>query len=102
MRFMADSSINNLGSYIIAAGTTILADQGPGRLVRAILPGTFVGSVEFYDSRTTAGTTAGNNIYNIGLPLLNQYRNIDFDFPFKTGLTVVATGTPLVGVVWSK
>lgn len=98
---MADSLTNNLGTFIIAAGTTVLSDQA-GNLVRAILPGTYVGSVEFYDSRTTAGTAAGNQIYNIGLPLTNLYRNIEMDFPFKRGLVSVATGTPTVGVVWNK
>lgn len=98
---MADTIVNNLGTYVIAAGTTVLSDS-KGNLARVILPGTYVGSVEFYDSRTTAGTAAGNNIYNLGLPLLNQYKNVDLDFPFKTGLTIVATGTPLLGVVWNK
>jgi len=98
---MADLKVNNSGTYIVAAGTTVLA-QSYGNLARVILPGTFVGSVEFYDSASAAGTAAGNNMYNIGLPLLNQYKNIDLDFPFKSGLTVVATGTPLLGVTWSK
>ena len=91
----------HLGTYVIAAGTTVLSDEA-GRVVRLVFPGTFVGSVELYDSRTTAGTAAGNNMYNVGLPLLNQYRNVELGFPFKKGLTVVATGTPTCAIIWDK
>jgi hypothetical protein len=98
---MADTQVNNLGTFIVGAGTTVLSDS-KGNLARSIIYGTYVGSVEFYDSRTTTGTAAGNLIGTIGLPLTNSYKNIDLDFPFKSGLTVVATGTPLVGVVWNK
>lgn len=89
------------GTLIGTSGTTVLETQ-PGRLHIIGLTGTFVGSLEFYDTNTTAGTAAGNLMYNLGLPLLNQYKSIDLDFPFKKGLTVVATGTPLAGIVWLK
>lgn len=99
---MADLRPNNSGTFIQAAGTTVLSDLGPGNLMRVVLGGTYVGSVEFYDSRTAAGTAAGNLIFNLALPLLNQYKNVDLAFPFKSGLTAVATGTPTLAVVWSK
>lgn len=99
---MADLRPNNSGTLIQAAGTTVLSDLGPGNLMRVVLGGTFVGSIEFYDSRTAAGTAAGNLIYNLGLPLLNQYKNVELAFPFRMGLTAVATGTPILGVIWSK
>ncbi len=91
----------NLGSIIGTAGTTVFSDQA-GNLVRTVFLGTFVGSVEFYDTRTAAGTTAGNNIFSIPLPLTNQYKSVELDYPFKKGLTVVATGTPILGVIWNK
>lgn len=99
---MSQPVSSNLGSFIQAAGTTVLSNEGRGNLVRTILPGTFVGSVEFYDSATAAGTTAGNLMFNIGLPLINQYKSVDIGLPFRRGLTVVATGTPTVAVVWDK
>ncbi len=89
------------GTLIVAAGTTVLESQ-PGYLERVILLGTYVGSVEFYDSSTAAGTAAGNLMGTVGLPLLNQYKHLDMSFPFKKGLTVVATCTAIAGVVWSK
>jgi hypothetical protein len=98
---MANTVNQNLGSIIGTAGTTVLSDQG-GNLVRTVFLGTFVGSVEFYDARTAAGTAAGNNIFSIPLPTTNQYKSVELDYPFKKGLVAVATGTPVLGVIWSK
>lgn len=91
-----------LGTNIGTSGTIVLDDQGSGILARVIFGGTYVGSLEFYDSKTTTGTAAGNLMYQIGLPLLNQYKTIDLGFPYKKGLTLVATGTPIAGAIWQK
>lgn len=90
-----------LGSYIVASGTTIL-DSQTGRLKRVILAGSFVGSVEFYDTNAVAGTAAGNLLYNVAIPITNAYKNIELELPYKKGLVSVATGTPILGVVWVK
>lgn len=74
-------------------GTNVISNIGVN-LNNIVLGGTYVGSVEFYDSSTAAGTTAGNLIYNLGLPLLNQYKNIEVGLRARNGLVVVATGTP--------
>lgn len=84
---------------VSAKGTTVITDRSSA-LKRIILPGTFVGSVEFYDSSTAAGTTATNNILSLGLPLLRQNCSIDVNAQTKSGLTVVATGTPTLTFTW--
>lgn len=78
---------------IAAAGTTVSSDTAT-TLRRVLIAGTYVGSVEFYDSATAAGTAAGNLLYNVGIPALNIHRNIDVFARTRNGLVVVATGTP--------
>ena len=89
----------NTFTNIGAAGTVVLTNRG-ANLYNIVLPGTFVGSLEFYDSASAAGTAAGNLIYNIGLPLVNQYKTIELNFRTKNGLTYVATGTPTATIGW--
>lgn len=80
-------------------GTTVITDRS-ANLYSVVLPGTYVGSIEFYDSATAAGTAATNLIYNLGLPLLNQYKDIQLNLRTRFGLTIVATGTPTVLFTW--
>ncbi len=82
-------------NFISAKGTTVVSDI-PVNFHRVIVNGTFVGSVEFYDTTTAAGTAAGNLLYNLGIPATNINKSYDLDVKTKTGLVVVATGTPLV------
>lgn len=86
-------------TYIAAAGTTVVTDRG-ARLANILIPGTYVGSVEWYDSATAAGTAAGNKIYNVALPGLNQNYSIQVNARTKSGLVFVATGTPTVAFTW--
>lgn len=83
------SQYRNVGTV----GTTVISNQGVN-LNNIIFGGTFVGSVEFYDSATAAGTTASNLVYNVGLPLVNQYKNVEVGLRTRNGLILVATGTP--------
>ncbi len=85
---------------VTAAGTVVVANR-TASLSRIILPGTYIGTVEFYDSPTAAGTTAAKEIYRVGIPLLNQYQHIDVFAQAKTGLTYVATGTPTLTFTWN-
>lgn len=86
---------NSAYTYVSGAGTTVVRDSNVN-LQRIILHGTFVGSVEFYDSATAAGTAAGNNFYNVAIPLTNAYKSIDLGLRTRNGLVVVATGTPIL------
>ena len=84
---------------VVAAGTTITSN-GPTNLKRVLVSGTFIGSAEWYDTATAAGTAAGNLIYTIGLPGLNQNQSIEVHSRVRTGLTCVATGTPILTYTW--
>ena len=86
-------------STIIAAGTTVLAG-GPTTIARVILPGTYVGTVELYDSPTAAGTAAGNLITSFAIPTLTTPRSVEIGARTRYGLTYVATGTPTMSVIW--
>ena len=80
---------------VSAKGTTLISDI-PVNLNRVIIGGTFVGSVEWYDCNTIAGTATTNLIFNIGIPATNQYRSIDLGLHTKSGLVEVSTGTPVI------
>lgn len=80
---------------VSAKGTTLISDI-PVNLERVIIGGTFVGSVEWYDCNTIAGTAATNLIFNLGIPATNQYRAIDLGLRTKSGLVEVSTGTPTI------
>ena len=84
---------NSAYTYVAAAGTTVVRDSNVN-LQRVILQGTYIGSVEFYDAATAAGTAATNEIYKVGLPLTNALKSIDLGLRTRNGLVVVATGTP--------
>lgn len=86
-------------SIIGTVGTVVLANHTT-TLKRILIPGTFVGSVAFYDSPTAAGTTATNNIYNVVLPGVNTNRSIEVHARMREGLTYAATGTPTITVTW--
>lgn len=80
-------------------GTTVIADRS-ARLVRVVVPGTYVGTVNFDDTRTAAGTTATSRILSLGIPNTNVGGNIEIDANCKNGLLASATGTPVITVIW--
>ena len=86
-------------TLISAVGTVVMTDRS-ARLERLSIGGTYVGTVEFYDTTTAAGTAAGNLIGTYGLPTTNTFRSLEFGLRTKNGLTYVATGTPVLLVVW--
>lgn len=96
---MADRISGDQWTNVSAAGTVVVANRN-ATLRRILLPGTYVGSVEFYDSATAAGTSATTNIYSLGLPLLRQWVELEVNANCKNGLTYVATGTPTLTFTW--
>ena len=84
--------IGTVGSVLVTART--------GNLQRVVLPGTYIGTVMFYDSATAAGTAATNVLGTIGLPALLTPSNIEYGIQFKNGLVYTSTGTPNVVLVW--
>lgn len=86
-------------TIVSAAGSVVVSNKGV-TLKRILIPGTYIGSVEFYDSATVAGTAASNNVYNVVLPGLNLNKSIDVHARTRTGLVYAATGTPTLTFTW--
>ncbi len=82
-------------------GTTIVSDGG-ANLRKIIYPGTYVGSVYFFDSATIAGTAATNLVYTAGLPGLNHPTSVQVDIRFRNGIIATALGTPVLAFTWDK
>lgn len=85
-------------------GTTVLSPNET--VLRGVMwGGTFVGSIELYDSATAAGTAAGNKVWAMGIPLLKYPESLSFGdngITMRNGITYVATGTPVVTVIWGS
>lgn len=77
------------------SGTTVVSDL-PVNFNQVIVNGTYVGSVEFYDTTTAAGTAASNLIWNLGIPATNINKLYPLNLQTRKGLVVVATGTPIL------
>ena len=67
---------------------------------RVAIPGTYIGTVNFYDAAATTGTAAGNLIISLGLPATSVAGAVELDANCKDGLTYSATGTPAMTVFW--
>ncbi len=80
---------------VTASGTTVISDI-PVNLAQVIVNGTYVGSVEFYDTAGTAGTAASNLLWNLGIPATKTNTTYPLNFRTNKGLVVVATGTPVL------
>lgn len=87
----------------ISGGTnSIVVAPGPTIFRSVIFPGTYVGTIAFYDSATVAGTASGNQIISFGLPTTSVFQEINFNIACKNGLVYTATGTPLVTFTWGN
>ncbi len=95
------SSIGDQYLNIGTLGTTIVSDSN-AILKRVIYPGTYVGSVYFFDSSTIAGTAATNLVYTAGLPGLNHPTAVEVNARFKNGIIATALGTPVLTFTWDK
>ena len=84
---------------ISAAGSVVVSNNNTV-LKRVIIPGTYVGTVEFYDSTTVAGTAAANNIFTMGLPVTSIPQSFEVNANCRNGLVYAASGTPTVTVLW--
>ena len=80
-------------------GTTVLKDTS-GVLHRIIIPGTFVGSIQFDDASASTGTVAASQILALGNPTTTFPQVVEVGVQLRHGLVYRATGTPTVTVVW--
>lgn len=86
-------------TYIGTVGSVALTNN-PTNVIRAIIPGSYVGTVMLYDSATAAGTSATNVIGTIGLPATASPMTLAFGIRTRYGLVYTATGTPNMTLVW--
>lgn len=80
----------------ITIGTigTVVQRNAPCVLERIVIPGTYVGTVNFHDIASAAGTTSTTSKLIIGLPATGVPTSVMCGFVMKKGLVTEATGTP--------
>jgi len=84
---------------ISAKGTALVSDTNC-HVKRALIGGTYVGTVILHDASTTAGTSATSQVILIGLPGLNYPCAMEIGAEFHKGLVYEATGTPTLTIVY--
>lgn len=98
---MAELNIQAFKSVSISGGTNIIATSTNDTVLRSlIIPGTYVGTVTFYDSATVAGTSSTNQLISIGNPTTSIPQVLSLNFKCFNGLTYNAAGTPVVTFTW--
>lgn len=83
-----------------AASTTLLKSTN-AVLKSVVIPGTYVGSIVFYDSASSTGTATANQILALGLPTSTIPFTLDMNINCKNGLTYTSSGTPTMTIVWN-
>lgn len=81
-------------------GTTVVKSTN-AYFKRVIIPGTYVGTINFHNASAAGGTTATSQIISLGLPASGIPNFVDVDVNCGTGLLYQATGTPVVTIVWN-
>lgn len=92
------------GGMYVAVGTsgTVVVSDSKATLIRIVVPGTYVGTIQFHDSVTAAGTSATSQVIAVGLPATSTPMSLQIGANFKKGLMYQATGTPVLTFVWDK
>ena len=86
----------------VSGGTASAVQQShDGVLHRVLVGGTYVGTIEFYDSATVAGTAAGNLIWSLGIPNTSFPHTYEIGANLRSGLVYTATGTPVLTFIYS-
>jgi len=80
-------------------GTTVISEKNVV-LKRIIIPGSYVGTINFHDAPSAAGTTATSQIVSFGLPSTGGPTSLDINAQCKKGLVYQATGTPVMTFTW--
>ncbi len=68
---------------------------------RVIIPGTYVGTINFHNASAAAGTNGTSQILSLGLPASSIANSVDVDVNCSVGLLYQATGTPVCTIVWN-
>jgi len=96
----SDSGYNWTATSGGTAASTAVIKNMKTVLGKIVIPGTYVGTVAFYDSSTAAGTADGNTILTVGLPTTSIPQSLDLGIQCKNGLTVTSDGTPTLTIGW--
>lgn len=80
-------------------GTTVISNKDTV-LRSIIIPGTYVGTINFHDAPSAAGTTATSQILSLGLPVTSIPFDIQVNAQCRKGLVYQATGTPVLTFTW--
>ena len=89
--------------YVIITGVgSVVLAGGVATLKRVFLPGSYIGTVSFYDSATVAGTAAGNNVITFGSTVdsNSMNRSVELNARCIRGLVYTAQGTPTMTAFW--
>ena len=86
------ANISGVGSVVIANRNVTLK--------RIVIPGTYVGTVAFYNSDTVAGTTAAKNFLTVGLPVTSIPQSFEVNANCTEGIVYAASGTPTLLILW--
>lgn len=81
-------------------GTTVVKNIN-AVLQRILVPGTYVGTINFHDANAAAGTNATSQIFSMGLPTTSIPQSIEVGVNCSEGLLYQATGTPTCTIVWN-
>lgn len=87
------TAVGTVGTVVVTNRTTVLRS--------VIIPGTYIGTVNFHDAAAATGTSATSQIISIGLPATSTPTTIRIDAQCKTGLVYQASGTPALTFTWS-
>ena len=85
---------DNIFLGTLGPGTNVLSDR-PTTVKRIVWGGSYVGTLDVFDSATIAGTAATNQIISLGLPLLRYPESLEINYHATNGLVVTQTGTPV-------
>jgi hypothetical protein len=90
-------------SYTKVQGGTseTVVRAGDTYLKSVVVGGTYVGTLVVYDCATVAGTSATVNVLTLLNPLLMVPNEVELGLHLRNGLTYVATGTPLVTIIYN-
>lgn len=80
-------------------GTNVVVNS-TATLVRVIVPGTYVGTLNVHDASSATGTTATSQIFSLGLPTTSIPQSIEVGVGCRNGILYQATGTPAVTLIW--
>lgn len=76
-----------------AAGTTTIITDRDGTLERVVVPAQKTGTASFYDTTTTAGTTAASHMFDLPNTVGTIPTSVEVGARVQHGLVVVIGGT---------